>query len=213
MVTLEAHWVLKEALRCVTRTWKPDGCNSTERGPPHVSQRIAPWRQSCNNFIAFLFSSHSIGAQSTMPNGSEISNSTGPDPALEGEAGLTSLVVSSREYLFLVAEMVFMLVILVGNGLTITAICTTPSLQTNTYRSVFVGVMRARVTRSKFGWAHTRRLQRVFDLQIRVFRTFVDLRNVPPSKFCQSQQCKEFFCLLPQKQCAPCFSKPSPQNQ
>ena len=43
-------------------------------------------------------------------------------------------LASSMGYLFLVVEILLMVVILVGNGLTITAIVTTPSLQTITYR-------------------------------------------------------------------------------
>ena len=49
---------------------------------------------------------------------------------LHGETSLAS----SMGYLFLVVEIVLMIVILIGNGLTITAIVITPSLQTITYR-------------------------------------------------------------------------------
>ena len=43
-------------------------------------------------------------------------------------------LVSSMGYLFLAVEIFLMIIILVGNGLTIAAILTTPSLQTITYR-------------------------------------------------------------------------------
>ena len=41
-----------------------------------------------------------------------------------------------RNYYRLILEICVMIVILVGNGLTVAAICTTPSLQTVTYRLV-----------------------------------------------------------------------------
>ena len=53
-------------------------------------------------------------------------NLTQPD----GQTSLTS----SMGYLFLAVEIILMIIILVGNGLTIAAILTTPSLQTITYR-------------------------------------------------------------------------------
>ena len=45
-------------------------------------------------------------------------------------------LTSNTGYLFLVLELCLMIIILFGNGLTIIAIATTPSLQTLTYRSV-----------------------------------------------------------------------------
>ena len=59
------------------------------------------------------------------------------DVAQVTDTNLTELV-TAKGYLFLAIEILLMVVILVGNGLTITAIFTTPTLQTITYRYVLL---------------------------------------------------------------------------
>ena len=68
---------------------------------------------------------------------SSMKNTVNIEVTQAADINLTNLV-TTKGYLFLAIEIVLMLVILVGNGLTITAIFTTPSLQSVTYRLVFV---------------------------------------------------------------------------